>query len=183
MNYYLLKYKPFLLFLLKFFLTYGILTLVYQGYLNSFGFDKVDGITQAVGRNTKELLDLFGAPFSFDKNSNESYLRLFYNGKYVARIIEGCNSVSVLILFMAFVVSFSGTLKATLLFLFGGVALIYLLNVVRIAVLCVLLFYFPEQEAFLHRIFFPLFIYGFVFLLWILWISNFSKYAKKNTPV
>lgn len=181
MKNYLSQYKPFLFFLLKFFLTYALLTVLYQSYLNSFGFAKIDGITQAVGYHTKQFLDLFDAPFVFDKNQNESYLRLFYEGKYVARIVEGCNGVSVLILFIAFVVSFSGKLKATFFFLIGGSIAIYILNVVRIAVLCVLLYHFPEQESFLHRIFFPLFIYGFVFLLWMLWISNFSKYAKKYT--
>ena len=34
--------------------------------------------------------------------------KLFFNEKYVARVVEGCNAVSVMILFMAFIIAFKG---------------------------------------------------------------------------
>ncbi|WP_366186851.1 exosortase family protein XrtF [Flavobacterium ovatum] len=180
MKKYFIQYKPFLLFLSKFFLTYLLLTFLYQGYLNSFGFNKMDSITNLVGQNTKQLLGVFNVDFEFKENKTESYLMLFYNQKYVARIIEGCNAISIIILFVAFIVSFSGKLKTTILYIIGGSVAIYILNIVRIAVLCVLLYSFPEHETILHRILFPLFIYGFMFLLWVIWVNKFSLYAKKD---
>ena len=182
MRKYYIQYKPFLLFLSKFFLTYLVLTLLYQKYLNSFGFNKIDTITEIVAQNTKQLLELFNVDFDFEENKTESFLKLFYHQKYVAKIIEGCNAISIIILFVSFLVSFSGKLKTTILYIIGGSVSIYVLNIIRIAVLCVLLYYFPKQESILHRIFFPLFIYGFVFLLWVIWVNKFSLYAKKNTP-
>lgn len=170
-----------MIFLAKFFLTYFILTLVYKGFLSSYGDDEVDLITKFEAKNSEHLLSFFNADFNHEVVEGEPFVALFYKGKYVARMIEGCNAVSIIILFISFVVSFTGKLKSTLFFIFGGSLIIYILNVVRIAMLCSLLYYFPEQELLLHDILFPLFIYGVVFILWIIWIDKFSLYAKKNT--
>ena len=180
MKKYFILYKPFLLFLGKFFLSYFILTLVYQGFLGGFGGGKIDSVTYLVAKNTGQLLELFDADAAIVKNKSDSYIMLFYNQKYVARMIEGCNAVSVIILFVSFVVSFSGKLKHTLLFNFGGSLIIYMLNVARIAALCVLMYLFPKQEPMLHGVFFPLFIYGVVFVLWVIWVRKFSLYAKNT---
>ena len=77
--------------------------------------------------------------------------------------------------------AFAGRISTTLLFLIGGSVLIYLLNVIRIAVLSVLLYRFPAYEHLLHGVIFPLFIYGVVFILWFIWVNYFSSYAKKST--
>ncbi len=181
MKKYFILYKPFLLFLTTFFFTYIVMTVLYQEYLNSFGENKLDSITRMVATNTSQFLHFFGFNFKIEENLSQSFIKLIFNQKYVARIIEGCNAVSVIILFVSFVVSFSGKLKPTLLFIFGGSLLIYVLNVIRIALLCVLMFYFQKQEKFLHGVLFPLFIYGVVFILWVIWVRKFSKYASKNT--
>jgi len=86
----------------------------------------------------------------------------------------------VIILFVSFVIAFSGKTKTTILYVMGGSLLIHILNVVRIALLCILMYYFPKQEHFLHGVFFPLFIYGVVFILWVIWVNKFSFYAKKT---
>jgi len=177
---YFIQYKPFLLFLAKFFMTYIILAIIYQGYLNGFGQDKMDSITKLVAENTKQLLTLFNQDADIVKNSSESYIRLMYNQQYVARLIEGCNAISIIILFISFVVSFSGTIKSTLFFILGGGLIIYVLNVARIAALCVLIYSFPKQQSLLHGVFFPLFIYGVVFILWVIWVNKFSFYAKNS---
>ncbi|WP_278019687.1 hypothetical protein [Flavobacterium ginsengisoli] len=51
-------------------------------------------------------------------------------------------------------------------------------NILRIATLIVLSYNFPQYYRFLHGTFFPLVIYGYVFILWVFWINRFSKYAK-----
>jgi exosortase family protein XrtF len=176
---YVKKYKPFLLFLAKFFLTYVLLTAVYQWYLSGYDETKneVDSITQSVGRQSETLLRLFGNA-GLDQHPSQPSMRLFYQGTYVARIIEGCNAISVMILFAAFIVAFSGKFKQTALFIIGGSILIHVLNIGRIALLCILIYHFPQHENFLHGVVFPLIIYGIVFLLWVIWVNKFSKYAK-----
>lgn len=175
---YLILYRPFLVFLAKFFLTYLVLSLVYQGFLSRFDENSVDSITQFVAKNTKQLLTAFQVDFKIQEMPNESFVMFLYNQRAVARMIEGCNAISVIILFVSFVVAFSGKLKPTLLFVSGGSIFIYTLNVVRIALLCSALYWFPEQKDLLHDIVFPLFIYGVVFTLWVIWVNKFSLYAK-----
>jgi exosortase family protein XrtF len=175
---YLIQYRPFLLFIGLFFATYILLTLVYQFYLSSFGSDKLDGITKLVGNHTERLLQLFNNDIKIEESSTESHLSIWYNQQKIALIIEGCNAISVIILFVSFIVAFSGKLKPTLLYILGGSLFIYILNVCRIASLSALLYHFPENDHLLHGVFFPLVIYGAVFILWIIWVSKFSKYAK-----
>ena len=98
----------------------------------------------------------------------------------MARVIEGCNAVSVMILFAAFVFAFSTQWKKTLLFILFGIVLIHVLNVIRIALLSFALYYYPQYEEILHGTIFPLFIYGVVFVLWILWVTKFSGYVKRT---
>ncbi|KFF15454.1 exosortase family protein XrtF [Flavobacterium hydatis] len=178
MKKYLIQYKPFLLFIGTFFGTYILLTFVYQFYLSGFGNDKIDGITKLVGNQTEWLLQLFDNSAKVDKTPSKPYLQIFYNQKLVALIVEGCNAISVIILFVSFIVAFSGKLKPTLFYILGGSLFIYILNVCRIASLTGLLCYFPEKSHLLHGVLFPLVIYGVVFILWIIWVSKFSKYAK-----
>lgn len=180
MKQYLIQYKPFLLFLSKFFLSYILLTLLYQLYLSQFTVDEIDGITRVVSKHTKLLMSVFKADFQIASVANEDFLRLIYNGRYVARMIEGCNAISIILLFISFVFSFSGKVKVTLIFVFLGSCIIYFLNIVRIALLCVLMFHYPENEGLLHGVLFPLFIYGIVFLLWLIWVNKYASYGKCN---
>jgi exosortase family protein XrtF len=157
-----------------------VLTFLYQRYLNGFEENKIDAITRMVSENTEQVLQVFNNEASIEESDGHPYMKLFYNQKYVARIVEGCNAISVIVLFISFVVAFSGKLKTTLFFIFGGSLLIYVLNVLRIAALSALIFYFPKQESFLHGVLFPLYIYGVVFMLWLIWVRKFSRYASKD---
>jgi exosortase family protein XrtF len=161
-------------------LTYLLLTFVYESYLSQFDVNKfeVDGFTHAVAKQSKDLLVFFNYDASIEASAKESCVNLSYKHKKIARIIEGCNGLSVIILFVSFVIAFSGKIKPTVLYIIGGSLLIHILNVFRISLLCLLIYYFPSQQHFLHGVVFPLFIYGVVFILWIIWVNKFSKYAK-----
>jgi len=176
------QYRPFLLFLGKFLLTYVVLTVLYQSYLNRFdsASNQVDSFTQMVASQTQTLLTLFDNDAQIESHPTEPSVKIIYNGKYVSRIIEGCNALSVMILFVAFVVAFTGRWKQTLLFVLFGLLLIHLLNISRIALLSVALYHFPEQEQLLHAVIFPLIIYGVVFLLWVIWVNKYSLHADKT---
>lgn len=178
MKKYLVQFKPFLIFVSIFFLTYIVLTLLYKFYLNSYQNEDLDAVTIITGRNSEQLLKLFNYDVSITKSSQNPWQDIVLNGKLVARITEGCNAVSVMILFVAFVAAFSGNFKKTLLFVILGLISIYILNVIRISLLIILVYNFPQYTRFLHGTFFPLMIYGYVFILWIFWINRFSKYAK-----
>ena len=178
MKKYLIQFKPFLIFIGTFFAAYIVFTLIYKLYLNSFETNDTDGITSFVGRNVEQLMQLFNCDIKIQKSLSHPWEEVWYNKRYIIRIIEGCNAVSIMILFAAFVIAFSGKFKTTVLFILFGILFIHILNVLRIAILAVSLFYFPESEDILHGVLFPLVIYGVVFILWIIWVNKFSKYAK-----
>ena len=164
-------------------MVYAGLTLSYELYLNQFVDPlrfQVDGLTQIIANQTQQTLQFFNYDCQLKMHQTQDSIRLFLNGVSVARIVEGCNGVSVMILFSAFVVAFTGKLKHTLLFIIVGILIIHVLNVLRIALLCMALLRYPESEHFLHGVVFPLFIYGVVFGLWVIWVNKFSLYAAKT---
>ncbi|MCO6175324.1 exosortase family protein XrtF [Flavobacterium sp. NRK F10] len=178
----LVQYKPFFLFLIRFLVFYFVCTFVYKMYLNQYNPDlnEVDGISQVVAEQTGHVLNLFGHNAEIVKHENEPSVKILYKGAYVSRIIEGCNAISIIILFAAFVFAFSSGFKRTFLFIVSGAVLIYILNIIRIVLLTLALYYKPEYERILHGTVFPLFIYGAVFLLWVFWVTKVSGYAKRN---
>jgi exosortase family protein XrtF len=177
----LLQYKPFLLFLTKFFCSYVLLTVVYYSYLSQFDATKqqIDGITTSVAHQTVSVLQWFDKDARLIKHAAQPSIKIIYQNKYISRIIEGCNAISVIVLFIAFVVAFSGKLKQTLLFIVAGSVIIHVLNIFRIALLSIALYHYPQHEHLLHGVVFPLFIYGVVFLLWVIWVNQFSFYASQ----
>jgi exosortase family protein XrtF len=177
----LLQYKPFLLFLGKFIVSYLILTLIYQTYLNRFDVKnaEVDSFTQLVANQSKTVLSWSDSNSFTMPHLREPSVKLFYKGKYISRIIEGCNALSVIILFISFVIAFTGKFKKTILFIMFGSIIIHILNIGRIALLCVALYHFPQYEHLLHGVIFPLVIYGVVFLLWVIWVNKYSLYATE----
>ncbi|WP_396155364.1 exosortase family protein XrtF [Flavobacterium sp.] len=179
----LLQYKPFLLFLGKFIASYLILTILYQNYLNTFDAKnaEVDSFTQIVANQSATVLSWFDSQSYTMPHLKEPSVKLFYKGKYISRIIEGCNAISVIILFIAFVIAFTGKFKNTIFFILCGSILIHILNIGRIALLCVALYNFPQYEHVLHGVIFPLMIYGIVFLLWVFWVNKYSNHAKATT--
>jgi hypothetical protein len=84
-----------------------------------------------------------------EENKEETF-KLIYKPD-VARIIEGCNA-RIVLLFISSLFSFSGKLNHYFYF-FGGSVLVYVLNVMRIAMLSVLMYHFPGQ-VFLARVLF-----------------------------
>lgn len=161
---------------------YFIVTIVYSFYLNQYHTHKneVDGITHFVAEQTKNTLIFFGADCEIIKHEFEPSYKVIYNSVYIARIVEGCNAISVIILFASFIFAFSNRFIITFLYIFLGSILIFILNIFRIALLTKGLYKYPEYGTFLHDILFPLVIYGVVFVLWIVWVLKFSAYAKEK---
>lgn len=156
---------------------------MYQFYLKQFDtllVFQVDGFTQLVANQVQSLLLFLNYDCKMIMHESESSIKIILNQVYIARIIEGCNALNVMILFVAFVVAFSGKWKSTLLFIVFGIVVIHILNVARIAFINIAQLYYPEYEHLLHDILFPLIIYGVVFGLWVIWVNKFSSYATKN---
>lgn len=174
------QYKPFFTFLIKFGLFYLIFAFLYSSFLNQYDTSKfeLDAITKAVSDQTFYVMKFLGEDYKVLPHEAEASTKVIYKGKYLARIIEGCNAISVIILFAAFVFAFASNWLKTISYIVLGSVLIYVLNIARIILLVKAIYFYPEYQEFLHGTIFPLFIYGVVFVLWIIWVTKFSKYAK-----
>ncbi|HSP11726.1 MAG TPA: exosortase family protein XrtF [Salegentibacter sp.] len=171
------KYKSVLRFILIFLGSYFILSLFYNWYLDVFKSEVYypDYVTHMVARQTEMLISSFGYAAQIEPHQYHLSMKLMINDQYLAQIVEGCNAMSIMVLFIAFILAFFGRLKTTLAFLLAGLVIIYAMNIIRIAILSIGIYEFPQHTEFLHTIIFPLIIYGTVFLLWILWVYIYSK--------
>tara|TARA_R110002049_G_scaffold309051_3_gene516229 strand:+ start:14372 stop:14854 length:483 start_codon:yes stop_codon:yes gene_type:complete len=158
------------------------LSVAYKFYLDFSDGSKFypDYFTNLVANQSKNLLNDIGYSVQVLPHPDEPSMKLIVNNKYLARVIEGCNGISVIILFISFVIAFSGKLKTTILYILAGSVLIYVVNLSRIVILSVGLYHYPWRENILHTVVFPGIIYGMVFLLWMFWVNRFSNLKKKK---
>ncbi|MGS2725075.1 exosortase family protein XrtF [Psychroserpens sp. BH13MA-6] len=178
----LLKYKSVIKFILTFLSVYMVLTIAYKLYLD-MSEDSIyypDYITNLVARQSQLLIETFGYDAQIIPHEEEPSMKLLVNSKFVARVVEGCNSVSVIILFLSFIVAFAGKFRMTFFYILSGSVLIYTINLIRIAILSIGLYNYPWRRDLLHTVIFPMIIYGMVFLLWMFWVNRFSKNIKKH---
>lgn len=139
-----------------------------------------DYFTNLVALQSESLLHTFDYDARIAKHPDEPSMKLIINGKFVARVIEGCNSISIIILFISFMIAFAGKFKTTFFYILAGSVLIYVVNLFRIVILSIGLYHYPWRREELHTVIFPLIIYGIVFLLWMFWVNRFSN--VKTTP-
>ena len=85
-----------------------------------------------------------------------------------------------IILFLSFIVAFAAKFKTTFFYILSGSVIIYSVNLIRIVLLTIGLYHYPNQKDIFHTALFPALIYGMVFLLWVFWVNRFSKIKKGN---
>lgn len=176
------KYKPVLRFIITFLSVYIVLSIAYKFYLDLSDGSKFypDYLTHTVAKQSQDILNTFGYETIIEPHADEPTMKIIIRGKYVARVVEGCNSISIIILFISFIVAFSGKFKTTLFYVLAGSTLIYIVNLIRIVILSVGLFHYPWRREILHVVIFPAIIYGMVFVLWMVWVNRFSNLNTKN---
>lgn len=179
------KYRSVLRFILTFLGSYLVFSLIYNAYLELSGSSVYypDFITHLVSLQSERVIQSLGYAAETAPHLQEPSMNLFISDYPLVRIVEGCNSISIIILFASFVLSFFAKTRITLLFILAGAAIIYVMNIVRIAILTIGIYEYPQHGEFLHSIIFPLIIYGTVFLLWLLWVRIFSKTTAYESAI
>lgn len=172
-------FLPVLKILLRFVIIYIVLVLIYQFYLNIYKNDVVDPFSRSVAVQVIYLQDLLGFPTVFVDHLNLHSIFFQTHGQFTTRMVEGCNVISVAILFSAFIFAFYKGLR-TFLFVFAGLILLHVLNVCRIALLNIIYIKYPQYEKMSHDYLFPAVIYGGVIVLWLVWIQFFALKKVEN---
>lgn len=176
------KYRLVVKFIVTFLSVYIVLAFCYKLYLDvSDGSTYYpDYLTNLVAKQSQSLIDAAGYQADIVPHPNEPSMKLIVNNKFVARVVEGCNSISVIILFVSFIIAFAGDFKTTSLYVIAGSVLIYTVNLIRIAILSIGLYNYPWRREILHTVIFPMIIYGMVFLLWMFWVNRYTKLQKQH---
>lgn len=167
------KYSTVLRFVLLFFGTYFLLSALYLLYLKAFSSQEFssDYFTSLVAEQVNFLLQALKYDSFLGIPESGQGILLTIDSVFHIRIIEGCNAISVIILFLSFVFAFAQGVKKTIMFILAGMVLIYLVNIARIIILVIVLYKYPQYEKILHGVVFPGIIYGLVFLLWMVWVG------------
>lgn len=190
------EFRPTILFLVKFFAIYFVLSGVYGFYIARYDTASPsvnDPITRAVAYNCTRTASWLGYQPSIVEDDHlnrevlpeQTYDSIWLNGVYALSVEEGCNGINIMILFLAFVVAFGGKLVNMLLFIPAGFVFIHIANLGR---LLLLTYINVELEGrgyhFFHKYVFTAIIYVAVLLLWYLWVARFSGsplFKKKKT--
>lgn len=173
-------FKPVLKILLRFIILYVVLVLVYQFYLNGFKNSGLDSCSTWVMKQVIWVQEFFGYSSQMVPGKPEDETTWFFvSGKYTSRMVEGCNAISIMILFLAFVFAFYKGAK-TVLFAGVGILFLHIMNVLRIAGLNIVVIEHPQYSKMGHDYFFPAIIYGSVVLLWLIWIKFFALKETEN---
>lgn len=97
------------------------------------------------------------------------------NGQPAVIVGVPCNGLVLYALFSGFVLAFPGPWQRKLWFIPLGIALIWLLNVLRVAALAVNQYYAHQSVDFNHHYTFTFVVYSFIFGLWMLWARRLSQ--------
>lgn len=157
-------------------LLYLLFYLIYQFIVRKFTFydqkfigviiTHADFVLQSLGYQTFKILQ------------DRDFQVLGIDGASGVWIGSNCNAISLFFLFAVFIVAYPGKTITKLWYVPAGIIAIHLLNVLRVVALAMVNYSAPEYLAFNHTYTFTFIVYGFIFLLWMLWINHFSD--KKN---
>lgn len=120
-------------------------------------------LTAAVQFGTAKLLTVFYPSIELKGPS------VFINGIQSINIAPQCNGLELMVLYVGFIICIPSNAKKMLLYSVAGIAVIYILNIIRCTLLGVMYY---EQHAladFAHHYAFKMVVYAAVFYGWVLY--------------
>lgn len=97
---------------------------------------------------------------------------------------DPCNGVGLFAVYLIFLLTYPGPWKHKAWFGLLGVASIHAINAARVAALCIIASIDYELLNFNHDYTFYVVVYGWVFLLWYIWVRRFARspHRGKGSP-
>jgi exosortase/archaeosortase family protein len=167
--------SPLTRFLMKVSAIYIIWYLIYDYYLLPDGrldaFLSLSGVNLAGG-----ILNIFG----WDIYSEARVLAI--TGTNGVEIQNGCNGLELIGLYMGFIIAFpGGPIQKRMIFLAGGILLLFVANVFRIMIFALSIYYVPTFWEQVHTYSSYFIFYPIVLTLWYIW-TTFSDEDLLLTP-
>jgi len=107
--------------------------------------------------------------------------RIIGIGEYSGiEVVDGCNGISAIGLFLGFILAFPGPWKNRLSFSIVGIGIIYLINVLRIVTLTITKVEWPAFFNFTHDYSTTTIFYISIFFLWMIWV-NYNSLPQNSS--
>jgi exosortase family protein XrtF len=167
MNLHILK-KPinrFLLLILAFYLGWYLIYNLWLHPAETLDLFVID-VTVAV---SKKILELLG--YTVFTGSDRL---IGIDGTGGLWIGDNCNGIALFALFTGFIIAYPGNWKKKLYYIPIGIILIELMNILRVVLLAILDTHSRAWTEFNHTYTFTIVIYGFIFLMWMIWVNKVS---------
>jgi len=103
-------------------------------------------------------------------------------GGHLLWIGDPCNGSGLFAVYLIFILAYPGPWKHKSWFALLGLLSIHLINAIRVAALCIIVSIDYELLNFNHDYTFYVVVYGWVFLLWFIWVKRFAPSALPARP-
>jgi exosortase/archaeosortase family protein len=134
-------------------------------------------LTHAVGSATVATLNVFGGGRFSGVEGWEtqqvdggevsgSVVDIYYRGENTLRVANACNGLELMVLYGAFLFCYPGRPARRWSFLAAGLCLIFLMNIVRCALLVWIFLRYRRYLDFSHHFLFTFLVYACILLLW-----------------
>ncbi|MEI6021418.1 MAG: exosortase family protein XrtF [Bacteroidota bacterium] len=157
---------------------YLCLYLIYQFIVKKYTYYDQQFIGQII-HSADFILNLFGFQ-TFKSIQAVDFQVVGVDGSNGVWIGSNCNAIKLFGLFAVFIVAYPGPVKHKLWYIPLGIVLIHVLNIFRVAALAIIAKTSPAYLDFNHTYTFTLIVYGFIFLLWMIWVNRFSNSTQKD---
>jgi len=174
------KRDPVVRFLVVGAIGYLLWYLAYELWLHPWGvLDRavIDNLIRVSGG----VLEVLGYELLQEPLNAEQIRTIGVQGGHLLWIGDPCNGVGLFAVFTLFLLAYPGPWRHKAWFIAFGLLTIHVINVLRIAALCIIVTIDYELLNFNHDYTFYVIVYGWVFLLWWLWVTRFAGPSRPLT--
>jgi exosortase family protein XrtF len=166
------KQNAFIKFIFTAGFLYLLLYFIYQFIVKKYTFYDQKFISSII-HSVNFLLEMIGYK-TFTVLQDHDYQVIGIDGSNGVWIGSNCNAITLFSLFSVFIIAYPGKVKDKLWFIPLGIICIHILNIFRVIALVLIAFYYPQSLNFNHTYTFTFLVYSFIFVLWMLWVNNYS---------
>lgn len=169
--------RPVFGFLIKLALWYSVTSVLYN-YLVVESPKALNPFLALITSQATDILSWLG--YNADWAHIEAGHVIFLDSILSVFVNEGCSAGKLYLLFFSLIFSFGGRLKDMAWFVPMGLASVYVLNLLRIAYLSIVAYKYPTYFKLNHDYVVVIVLYGFMFLLWYMWINKYAIRVNAN---
>lgn len=133
-----------------------------------------DQLTMVVHMGAMKLLTLFYSDVGAYGNV------ILLDGEKAVSVARQCNGLELIVLYIGFMLCLPSSWKRMLSFAVIGTLVIYILNIIRTALLAAMYAQRHEMTDFAHHYLFKILIYAVVFAGWVLYMKKPGTHAAKK---